>query len=135
MQSGELLGRKNGRGFYLYEGKQQLENKALEQWRNKSTGEMNDEQLRNQLVLLMVNEAAHCIEEKVVNTPEDADYGMVLGTGFAPFRGGPLRFAEHLGLKQTVEQLDRLASVDGPKFAPAEILRTHVRNDTKFYES
>ena len=48
----------------------------------------------------MVNEAARCLEEKVVATPEDADYGMILGTGFAPFRGGPLRFADHFGIAE-----------------------------------
>ena len=49
---------------------------------------------RNRLIFLMVNEAARCLEEKVVATPEDADYGMILGTGFPTFRGGPLRYAE-----------------------------------------
>ena len=62
---------------------------------------------------LMVNEAARCLEEKVVATPEDADYGMVLGTGFPPFRGGPLRFAESVGLKKVV------TSMDGSIRAPA----------------
>ena len=60
---------------------------------------LNETELTNRLVFLMVNEAARCVEEKVVDSPEDADYGMILGTGFAPFRGGPLRFAEHFGLK------------------------------------
>jgi 3-hydroxyacyl-CoA dehydrogenase/enoyl-CoA hydratase/3-hydroxybutyryl-CoA epimerase len=44
----------------------------------------------------MVNEAARCVEEGVVDSPEDADYGMILGTGFAPFRGGPLRLRNTL---------------------------------------
>ena len=58
-----------------------------------------NEELTHRLMFLMVNEAARCVEEGVVDSPEDADYGMILGTGFAPFRGGPLRFAEHFGLK------------------------------------
>ena len=49
----------------------------------------------------MVNEAARCLEEKVVATPEDADFGMMMGTGFAPFRGGPLRYADHVGIKKS----------------------------------
>ena len=80
----------------------------------------------------MVNEAARCVEEKVVESPEDADYGMILGTGFAPFRGGPLRFAEHFGLKK-VEGMERLAQSE-EKFSPCEILKKHARNGTKFYE-
>ena len=81
----------------------------------------------------MVNEAARCVEERVVDSPEDADYGMILGTGFAPFRGGPLRFAEHFGLKKVVEELERLARTE-EKFTPCEILRKHARDATKFYE-
>jgi 3-hydroxyacyl-CoA dehydrogenase / enoyl-CoA hydratase / 3-hydroxybutyryl-CoA epimerase len=85
------------------------------------------------LVFLMVNEAARCVEEKVVDSPEDADYGMILGTGFAPFRGGPLRFAEHFGLKKVVDELERLAQSE-EQFLPCEILKKHARDGTKFYK-
>ena len=82
----------------------------------------------------MVNEAARCVEEKVVESPEDADYGMILGTGFAPFRGGPLRFAEHFGLNKIVDEMNRLAQSE-EKFPPCEILKKHARDGTKFYET
>jgi 3-hydroxyacyl-CoA dehydrogenase/enoyl-CoA hydratase/3-hydroxybutyryl-CoA epimerase len=82
----------------------------------------------------MVNEAARCVEEEVVASPEDVDYGMILGTGFAPFRGGPLRFAEHFGLKKIVGELERLAQSE-EKFSPCEILKKHARDETKFYEN
>jgi 3-hydroxyacyl-CoA dehydrogenase/enoyl-CoA hydratase/3-hydroxybutyryl-CoA epimerase len=94
---------------------------------------LNEEDLARRLVLLMVNEAARCVEEKVVDSPEDADYGMILGTGFSPFRGGPLRYAEHLGLNKVVDELERLARTE-EKFLPCEILKKHVRDGTKFYE-
>jgi 3-hydroxyacyl-CoA dehydrogenase/enoyl-CoA hydratase/3-hydroxybutyryl-CoA epimerase len=81
----------------------------------------------------MVNEAARCVEEGLVDSAGDSDYGMILGTGFAPFRGGPLRFAEYLGLKKIVEQLERLAQSE-EKFSPCEILKRHARDGTKFYE-
>jgi 3-hydroxyacyl-CoA dehydrogenase/enoyl-CoA hydratase/3-hydroxybutyryl-CoA epimerase len=84
-------------------------------------------------MFLMINEAARCIEEKVVESPEDADYGMILGTGFAPHRGGPLRFAEHFGLKKLVEEMGCLAQSDD-KFEPCGILKKHARDGTKFYE-
>ncbi len=82
----------------------------------------------------MVNEAARCLEEKVVGAPEDADYGMMMGTGFAPFRGGPLRFADHFGLKKLVAEMDGLHSKAGDKFIPCDLLRQHAQNGTKFYE-
>jgi 3-hydroxyacyl-CoA dehydrogenase/enoyl-CoA hydratase/3-hydroxybutyryl-CoA epimerase len=91
------------------------------------------EELTHRLIFLMVNEAARCVEEGVIDSPEDADYGMILGTGFAPFRGGPLRFAEHFGLDKVVEVLERLAQSE-EKFLPCEILKNHVRDGTKFYK-
>ena len=50
------------------------------------------------MVLVMVNEAARVLEEGVVAAPEDVDFGMIMGTGWAPFRGGPLRYADARGL-------------------------------------
>ena len=93
---------------------------------------LNEEELARRLIFLMVNEAAHCVEEKVIGSPEDADYGMILGTGFAPFRGGPLRYAEHFGLDKVVDELERLAQSE-EKFSPCEIFRKHAREGTKFY--
>jgi 3-hydroxyacyl-CoA dehydrogenase/enoyl-CoA hydratase/3-hydroxybutyryl-CoA epimerase len=150
----KMLGRKTGAGFYKYEGRSQTPNDSLLQWRRGSTvaggadpGSGQDdtaaqpaspppattEELIHRLMFLMVNEAARCVEEGVVDSPEDADYGMILGTGFAPFRGGPLRFAEHFGLKEIVEELQRLAPTEA-KFTPCEILKKHARDGTKFYE-
>jgi 3-hydroxyacyl-CoA dehydrogenase len=152
----QMLGRKTGAGFYKYEGKSQTPNEALAQWRrgvvaggvDPGKGEdsaitqpassrlvgATGEELTHRLIFLMVNEAARCVEEGVVDSPEDADYGMILGTGFAPFRGGPLRFAENFGIKRTVEELERLARTE-KKFTSCEILKKHARDGTKFYES
>jgi 3-hydroxyacyl-CoA dehydrogenase/enoyl-CoA hydratase/3-hydroxybutyryl-CoA epimerase len=82
----------------------------------------------------MVNEAARCLEEKVVSTPEDADYGMILGTGFPTVRGGPLRYAENYGLKELVTGMDGLHARAGEKFAPCNLLREHAQNGTTFYD-
>jgi 3-hydroxyacyl-CoA dehydrogenase/enoyl-CoA hydratase/3-hydroxybutyryl-CoA epimerase len=149
----QMLGRKTGAGFYKYEAKSQTPNQSLMEWRSGLHGEpegpegpnipadrhrdarlqLDQEELIHRLVLLMVNEAARCVEEGVVDSSEDADYGMILGTGFAPFRGGPLRFAEHFGIKRVVEELEALARTE-QKFAPCEILKKHARDGTKFYE-
>ncbi len=155
LRDGKMLGRKTGAGFYKYEGKTQTPNESLAQWRRALHGEpegaegpdpaaagpdrhrdprlrANEENLAHRLIFVMVNEAARCLEENVVDLPEDADYGMILGTGFAPFRGGPLRFAEHFGLKKIVDELERLAQSE-EKFSPCEILKKHARDGTKFY--
>ncbi|HME88741.1 MAG TPA: 3-hydroxyacyl-CoA dehydrogenase NAD-binding domain-containing protein [Chthoniobacterales bacterium] len=143
MREANLLGRKAGAGFYKYEGRHQSPNESLAQWR-RSGGAREDvdsaavasaeEALANRLMFLMVNEAARCVEEQVVESPEDADYGMILGTGFAPHRGGPLRFAEHFGLKRIVDEMSELAKSDD-KFEPCEILKKQARDGTKFYET
>ena len=140
----QMLGRKTGAAFYKYEGKALTPNDSLVEWRGRSavsprpdpasTPPATAEELTLRLIFLMVNEAARCVEEGVVDSPEDADYGMILGTGFAPFRGGPLRFAEHFGIKRTVEELERLARTE-KKFTPCEILKKHARDGTKFYEN
>jgi len=150
----KMLGRKTGGGFYKYEAKTQTPNDSLTKWRRALHGEpegaggpnippdwhrdprlrLNEEDLAHRLIFLMVNEAARCVEGKVVDSPEDADYGMILGTGFAPFRGGPLRLAEHFGLDKVVDELERMAQSE-EKFSPCEILKKHARDGTKFYES
>ena len=147
----QMLGRKTGAGFYKYEGKMQTPNESRAQWRvvagggDPGRGESSTksqpassppataDDIALRLVLLMVNEAARCVEDGVVESPEDADYGMILGTGFAPVRGGPLRFAEHLGVGKVCEELERLAQTE-EKFAPCKILKRHARDGTKFHE-
>jgi 3-hydroxyacyl-CoA dehydrogenase / enoyl-CoA hydratase / 3-hydroxybutyryl-CoA epimerase len=131
MREEKMLGRKSGDGFYKYEGKQQSPNERLESWRNSSSlPSFSGDDLALRLIFLMVNEAARCLEEKVVATPEDADYGMLLGTGFAPFRGGPLRFADHFGIAEMVRAGDR----HGAKFKPCDLMRQHAEKGGKFYE-
>jgi len=130
MREANMLGRKTDSGFYKYEGKQQLPNEAINSWRSQTkSSEMSATDLALRLVYLMVNEAARCLEESVVASPEDADYGMILGTGFAPLRGGPLRFADHFGIGEMVSAGER----HGGKFEPCQLLREHARKGTKFY--
>ncbi|PYL92845.1 MAG: hypothetical protein DMF14_02315 [Verrucomicrobia bacterium] len=155
MQSAKMLGRKSGRGFYRYEGKSQTSNAEIEKWRGHLVAGVGDpgrrvaspspesgsatptttkNDLANRLMSLMVNEAARCLEENVVASPEDADYGMILGTGFPAWRGGPLRFAENFSIKKLVEEMERLARTN-EKYTPCELLRKHAQEGTKFYEN
>ena len=71
----------------------------------------------------MDNEAAHCLAEGVVNTPEEADLGLVLGLGWPVARGGgPLGYARRVGVEQVFAQLERWANKYGPRFTPNPIL-------------
>ena len=87
------------------------------------------------LVLPIVNEAARCLEEEVVRCARDVDLAMVMGAGFPPFRGGPLRYADSLGAAEVCSRLDRLAGDYGQHLAPAAYLRLLAHSSRRFHES
>ena len=87
------------------------------------------------MVLLMVNEAARCLEEEVVREPADVDFAMIMGTGFAPFRGGPLRYADSIGVEKMVDAMKHLVDSGAAHFKPCALLRTMAASDKKFYQN
>lgn len=122
-----ILGRKSGAGFYRYDakGKSQGVNEVLA--RRASAGgpaaNLGRLELAERMVLPLCNEAVRCLEEELVAGAEDVDLGMIMGTGFAPFRGGPLRALDAMGLAHAVDRLDALAALHGPRFKPCALLR------------
>ncbi len=93
---------------------------------------LSHEAIVQRLVYPIINEAARCLDEKVVASADEVDLAMVFGTGFAPFRGGPLRYADSVGLAKIVETLDRL-SKDHPRFTPCESLRRKAAAGERFH--
>jgi 3-hydroxyacyl-CoA dehydrogenase len=87
------------------------------------------------MVLLMVNEAARCLEEEIVPEPADVDFAMIMGTGFAPFRGGPLRYADFVGTASIVAAMNRLADSGARHFVPCALLRDLAASGKPFYKS
>lgn len=85
------------------------------------------------MVLLMINEAAICLEEGIVEDPRDIDFAMIMGTGFAPFRGGPLRYADGIGIGRITEDLRRLNEAGEGQFAPCERLIQMNKQNRTFY--
>jgi 3-hydroxyacyl-CoA dehydrogenase / enoyl-CoA hydratase / 3-hydroxybutyryl-CoA epimerase len=130
-----LLGRKSGRGFYVHaKGKKPQRNPDIASYaRCKAASVIDRHDLQQRMVLLMINEAARCLEEKVVTEPADVDFAMIMGTGFAPFRGGPLRYADTVGLAALVSAMDRLVESGAAHFAPCWLLRTMAAGGKKFY--
>jgi 3-hydroxyacyl-CoA dehydrogenase/enoyl-CoA hydratase/3-hydroxybutyryl-CoA epimerase len=128
------LGRKSGMGFYKYgPGDDRKVNPQLGSFQPAEPTTVNEGDLRDRLVLLMVNEAARTLEEKVVDAPEDVDFGMIMGTGWAPFRGGPLRFADHLGLQTVLSRLNNLRDRVGSYFEPSSLLIDKATRGEGFY--
>src|SRR5262249_8390971 len=79
--------------------------------------------LADRMVLRMVDEAARCLAEEVVATPDELDLAMVLGTGFPPFRGGVCRWADQQGVAHLVVELERLTCAVSERFEPSPALR------------
>ena len=129
------LGRKSGRGFYIYKGgkKRGVDPGVYELLGVHPNGGPRPAEILQRLVLGILNEAARAVGEGVVRTPRDGDIGAIFGFGFPPFRGGPLRHADDLGAGRLVADLERLAERLGPRFAPCDVLRDLARRDAKFY--
>ena len=128
-------GKKTGRGFYEYRsGRVVGVNRfAISRREADDKASLTREQLQERLVFLMINEAARCLEESIVDDPRDIDFAMVMGAGFAPFRGGPLRHADHIGITKVTENLERLARSRERQFAPSNLLIEMTRQEKKFY--
>jgi 3-hydroxyacyl-CoA dehydrogenase/enoyl-CoA hydratase/3-hydroxybutyryl-CoA epimerase len=122
-----LLGKKCGRGFYLH-GRAAEPNPAVDAFRQSRSSAMTRAELQRRMSLLMVAEATRCLEEKVAESAADIDFAMVMGTGYAPFRGGPLRFADAVGLKTIVEDLRR------DEIAPCALLEQMAADGRRFHE-
>ena len=80
--------------------------------------------MRARTFLLMINEAARCLEEKVVANPDYLDMALIMGIGFPPFRGGLMRYAASLGIDNVVSQLKKFQQLYGDRFAPCDYLKT-----------
>ena len=139
LAGGGRLGKKNARGFYKYEdGRESGVDESV-------YGELaltapardrpDDDEIRMRLVLAMVNEAARTLSDRVVKRSGELDLAMIMGTGFPPFTGGLLRFADTMGLDAIVAYLDDLANRAGARFEPAPLLRELVEKNTTFYQA
>ncbi|MGM0563564.1 MAG: fatty acid oxidation complex subunit alpha FadJ [Pseudomonadota bacterium] len=131
-----FLGRKAGKGFYLY-GKD-VKGKPVNQevfdamnvtpWKNPDLVAAAD-----RCTWMMINEAAFCLQEGIIQQPMHGDIGAIFGLGFPPFLGGPFRYMDSLGLKASVAKLEELASRHGEHFTPAQILVDMANNNDTFY--
>ena len=129
------LGRKNARGFYVYhEGhKTGVDERVYRVLGVKPRDGLKLEAVQQRLVYLMLNEAALAYAEGVVRNARDGDIGAIFGIGFPPFRGGPLRFIDDLGVGQVVDTLRRLQTEHGARFAPAPVLLEMARKGERFH--
>lgn len=110
------LGQKTGKGFYEYRDRKPVKPPV--------TATSSSRDVQERLMLAFVNEAAQCLADNVVDDPELVDGGVIFGTGFAPFRGGPLNYARQRGIDEVVASLNKLAERYGEQFKPSSAWAT-----------
>jgi 3-hydroxyacyl-CoA dehydrogenase/enoyl-CoA hydratase/3-hydroxybutyryl-CoA epimerase len=132
-------GRKNKKGFYKYDenGKKvsgQVDPNIYSFYGGNARKKFDANEIHMRCGMSMVNEAALCLEEGIIENPLDGDIGAIFGLGFPPFRGGPFRYVDTLGAKQVVDILNDLAAKHGARFKPAQILVDYAKSGKKFYD-
>jgi 3-hydroxyacyl-CoA dehydrogenase/enoyl-CoA hydratase/3-hydroxybutyryl-CoA epimerase len=132
------LGKKNGKGFYTYDatGKRQDVDPGIYSSLGLSTptNKLTNKECLERGVFAMINECALAlIEDRIVETPHEVDLAMIMGTGFPPFRGGLLKYADAIGSKYVCEQLEIYAAKGAARLKPSTPLRNMAMNNKKFY--
>lgn len=126
------LGKKTGKGFYLHHGRKQSFNTELKSLQN-GKGTLDEQTILDRAILIMVNEASFCLEEKVVANAHYLDMAMVMGTGFPAFRGGLLRYADAIGIDEIVKRLSELEVRFGERFKASKLLVQMREKGKMFY--
>jgi 3-hydroxyacyl-CoA dehydrogenase len=128
------LGKKSGLGFYRHAGGKHSADPGLRAFLGLERERRGHtlESLSERMVMATINEAARCLEDGVVADAGAVDLAMILGAGFPPFRGGPLRYADSLGLGHVESRLTALRAEKGERFAPCEMVARLAREGGSF---
>jgi len=130
------LGRKNGKGFYDYDGR----NKSL--WPDlqatigapqRDVDGIDVEELQQRFLVTQALEAARCVQDKVITDVREADVGSILGFGFAPFTGGALSYIDMMGTPAFLALCKKFQKKHGDRFKPNKLLRDMAKAGEKFY--
>ena len=137
-----MLGRKAGKGFYLYPkdakkgAKKELNPEALALIREQNQGAKADvsvEDIQMRIISRFINEAAFCLQDGIIRSPVDGDIGAVFGIGFPPFLGGPFRMLDMQGIQKFVDRMYVYRDAKGPQFEPCGLLKDYAAAGKKFH--
>ncbi|MTI87233.1 MAG: fatty acid oxidation complex subunit alpha FadJ [Balneolaceae bacterium] len=131
----EYRGRKNKRGMYKYADskKKEVNTDIYAHFGGSERKNPDKETAQQRMALMMINEAAWCLQDEIIKNPADGDLGAILGLGFPPFLGGPFRYIDQEGVKHITDRLKAFAGELGPRFEPAGILVEYAKKGKKFY--
>lgn len=140
MHEQDRFGQKNGVGFYKYEldrrGKLKkiIDEKTSEIIKQvtKREIEVTDEEIIQRMMLPMIFECARCLEEKIVNTPQEVDMGLLLGLGFPPFRAGALKYADSIGAANLVDLSGKYIEI-GNMYQATEGMKVLAKENKTYY--
>lgn len=110
-------GEKSGEGFYIYKGKNRSLNEKVKQKKGKKP-RLSDEDILNRGIYTIINEGAKLIDSQIAQS-DDIDLALVLGAGFPPFLGGPMKYAKDIGFVKVKKQLEEFSKKHGERFKPA----------------
>jgi 3-hydroxyacyl-CoA dehydrogenase/enoyl-CoA hydratase/3-hydroxybutyryl-CoA epimerase len=133
----KLLGKKGGKGFYLYDekGKSTGKNPDVVKILPSKKTKMDENTIQMRLFLPMVNEAAYIFADRIVDKASTVDIGMIFGTGFPPFKGGLCRWADQEGLEHLANRIQKFAKeVSAERYALAPFLTMMIQDKRKFYD-
>lgn len=140
-----LQGKRRNCGFYLWEGSERklgINPEMLEKTGAVTSAQKCPEEekaaIKERMILAMLDEAARCLEEKIVSRPREIDFALIMGTGFPAFRGGLLRYADQIGLANAVKKLESIYELSEKKGTAykrevSQVLKKYASEGRGFY--